>query len=146
LRLGPTSLGTSSCAGIKRCSDIRIATLSQRTALTTSLLPPGSELPRVAMAEFRLTDRARADLIETYDVTERKFGAYQADAYYAGLIRSFGLLADFPRIGQAVDELAIGYRRFRFQSHLIFYTIQPDHVEIRAVVHSAQDIRPQLFD
>jgi toxin ParE1/3/4 len=110
------------------------------------LLPPGSELPRVAMAEFRLTDRARADLIETYDVTERKFGAYQADAYYAGLIRSFGLLADFPRIGQAVDELAMGCRRFRFQSHLVFYTIQPDHVEIRAVVHSAQDIRPQLFD
>jgi toxin ParE1/3/4 len=48
------------------------------------------------MADFRLTDRARADLIETYDFTERKFGAYQADAYYAGLIRSFGLLADFP--------------------------------------------------
>jgi toxin ParE1/3/4 len=45
-----------------------------------------------------------------------------------------------------VDELASGYRRFRFQSHLIFYTVQPDHVEIRAIVHGAQDIRPQLFD
>jgi toxin ParE1/3/4 len=109
------------------------------------LPPPGSELPRVAMAEYRLTDRARADLIDIYDFTESKFGAYQADAYYAGLVRSFGLLADFPRIGQQVDELALGYRRFRFQSHLIFYTAQPDHVEIRAIIHSAQDIRPQLF-
>jgi toxin ParE1/3/4 len=92
------------------------------------------------MAEYRLTDRARADLIDIYDFTESKFGAYQAEAYYAGLIRSFGLLADFPLIGQTVGELAAGYRRFRFQSHQIFYTVQPDHVEIRAVVHSAQDI------
>ena len=98
------------------------------------------------MAEYRLANRARADLIDIYDFTESKFGAYQADAYYAGLIRSFELLADFPLIGQSVDELAVGYRRFRFQSHLIFYTVQPDHVEIRAVVHSAQDIRPRLFD
>jgi toxin ParE1/3/4 len=69
------------------------------------------------MAEYRLTDRARADLIDIYDFTESKFGAYQADAYYAGPIRSCGLLADFPRIGQPVDELALGYRSFRFQSH-----------------------------
>jgi toxin ParE1/3/4 len=98
------------------------------------------------MAEYRLTDRARGDLIDIYDFTEDRFGAYQADAYYAGLIRTFGLLADFPRIGQPVDELAAGYRRFRFQSHLIFYTGQADCVEIRAIVHAAQDIRPRLFD
>ena len=89
---------------------------------------------------------ARTDLIEIYDFTEGKFGTYQADAYYAGLIRSLGLLADFPLIGQTVDDLAAGYRRFRFQSHLIFYTVRPDHVEIRAVVHGSQDIRPQLFE
>ena len=83
------------------------------------------------MAEYRPTDRARA---------------YQAEAYHAGLVRSFGLLADFPLIGQTVDELAAGYRRFRFQSHLIFYTVQNNLIEIRAIVHAAHDIRPQLFD
>ena len=98
------------------------------------------------MAEYRISDRARADLIDIYDFTESKFGAYQADAYYAGLVRSFGLLADFPLIGQNVDELAARYRRFRFQSHLIFYTVQRNYIEIRAVIHGAQDIRPQLFE
>jgi toxin ParE1/3/4 len=98
------------------------------------------------MAEYKLAQRARADLIDIYDFTEGRFGAYQAEAYHAGLVRSFGLLADFPLIGQPIDEVAAGHRRFRFQSHLIFYTVQPDYVEIRAVVHAAQDIRPQLFD
>jgi toxin ParE1/3/4 len=98
------------------------------------------------MAEYRLTERARVDLIDIYDFTESRFGAYQAEAYYAGLIRSLGLLADFPLIGQTADNLPTGYRRFRFQSHLIFYTVQPDHVEIRAVLHGSQDIRPHLFE
>lgn len=86
---------------------------SPRINPTTFWPPLGNELPLGVMAEYRLTERARADLIGIYDFT---------------------------------DELAAGYRRLRFQSHLIFYTVQIDGVEIRAVVHAAQDIRPQLFD
>src|SRR5271170_7467924 len=85
------------------------------------------------MPSFRLSDRARADLVDIYDFTEINFGAYQADAYHAGLERTFGLLADFPRIGQPADELRASYRRFRFQSHYVFYTDEGDHVVIRAV-------------
>src|ERR1700761_8753758 len=98
------------------------------------------------MAEYRLSIRARSQLLDIYEFTAATFGSYQAEAYHAGLDRSFGLLADFPRIGQAVDELASGLRRFRFQSHNIFYTEEPSHVLIRAIYHSAQDIKPQLFD
>jgi toxin ParE1/3/4 len=98
------------------------------------------------MAEYRLSVRARSQLLHIYEFTAATFGAYQAEAYHTGLERSFSLLADFPRIGQAVDELAPGHRRFRFQSHIIFYTEELTHVLIRAIYHSAQDIRPQLFD
>jgi toxin ParE1/3/4 len=98
------------------------------------------------VADYRLSERARANLTDIYEFTARTFGAYQADAYHSGLERTFGLLGDFPLIGTAVDELAPGYRRFRFQSHLIFYTTEPNHVVIRAVLHGAMDIRPQLFE
>jgi toxin ParE1/3/4 len=54
------------------------------------------------VASYRITIRARDQL------TESQFGAYQADAYAAGLIRTFGLLADFPAIGQAADDLREG--------------------------------------
>jgi toxin ParE1/3/4 len=100
----------------------------------------------VAVPSFRPSARARADLIDIYDFTEAGFGAHQADAYHAGRERTFGLLADFPRIGRAADELRSGYRRFRFQSHFVFYTAEADGVLIRAVLHAAKDIRPQLFD
>ncbi len=94
------------------------------------------------MADFRVSVRARLQLLEIYEFTAATFGPYQAEAYHAGLERTFGLLADFPRIGQSVDELAPRHRRFHFQSH----TEEPAYVLIRAIYHRAQDIRPQLFD
>lgn len=71
------------------------------------------------MARFRLSTRAESELIAIYDDSEARFGRYQAEAYLAGLERTFGLLADFPGIGQKADELRAGFRRFRFQSHLV---------------------------
>jgi toxin ParE1/3/4 len=97
------------------------------------------------VARYRISNRARSDLLDIFRFTEGRFGSYQADAYYAGLIRTFGLLADFPEIGPRADNLAIGFRRFRFQAHIIIYTTDPDYVDIRAVLHHSRDIRPELF-
>lgn len=97
------------------------------------------------MADYRISVRARADLFNIYEFTEARFGAYQAEAYHAGLERSFGLLADFPRIGLPAYEFAPALRRFRFQSHSIFYVEEFDHVLIRTLIHTSQKLRPQLF-
>jgi toxin ParE1/3/4 len=101
---------------------------------------------RAPVAEYRLTVRAHADVLSIYAFSEERFGRYQAEAYHAGLERTFGLLADFPRIGVAADELVPGYHRFRFQSHYIFYTEESDHVLIRALIHVRQDLRSALFE
>ena len=92
------------------------------------------------MAEYRLTVRAHADVLSIFAFSDEKFGRYQAEAYHAGLERTFGLLADFPGIGVAADEVVPGYRRFRFQSHYIFYSQEPDHVLVRALIHVRQDL------
>ena len=98
------------------------------------------------MPEFRLSVRARNDLLDIYAFTEVTFGRYQGEAYHAGLERTFGLLADFPSIGINSDEIVPGCRRFRFQSHHIFYTEERGHVLIRALIHVRQELRPALFE
>lgn len=98
------------------------------------------------MGEFRLSRKASADLLAIYAFTAERFGLYQAEAYHAGLERIFGLLADFPEIGMNADELVSGHRRFRFQSHYVFYTVESDYVLIRALIHVRQDLRPALFE
>ena len=98
------------------------------------------------MAEARLSQRARDDLLSIYADTYQQFGAYQAEAYFAGLERTFGLLADFPRMGQDASALRSGYRRFRFQAHVVFYSEDVGGVLIHAIVHAARAIRPELLD
>jgi toxin ParE1/3/4 len=99
----------------------------------------------VLVAEYRISDRAKADLLDVYEFTDGKFGRYQAEAYHAGFERTFGLLAEFPGIGLDSSELAGGHRRFRFQSHVNFYTEEPDHILIRALIRVRQNLRPALF-
>jgi toxin ParE1/3/4 len=98
------------------------------------------------VAEFRLSRRAHADLLDIYAFTEATFGSYQAEAYHSGLARTFGLLADFPAIGVSREEILPRLRQFRFQSHLIFYCDEGDHVFIRALIHVRQGLRPSLFE
>ena len=98
------------------------------------------------MGEYRLSDQARKQVRDIGHFTIKRFGLYQAKAYHAGLERTFGLLADFPEMGADVAELLVGARRFRFQSHFIFYTAEPGGVLIRAVIHTAQNLRRSLFE
>ena len=99
-----------------------------------------------ALASFRLSERAKSELLAIYSDSKARFGDYQAEAYLAGLERILGLLADFPRIGQDASVLRSGYRRFRFQAHIVFYSEDTDGVFIRSIVHGARDIRTDLFD
>jgi toxin ParE1/3/4 len=98
------------------------------------------------VAEFRLSVPSANKLIDIYDFTETRFGRYQADAYQAGFERTFGLLADFPKMGTDASELKVGYRRFRFQSHVILYTEEAYGVLIRDIFHNRQDLRKALIE
>ena len=95
---------------------------------------------------FRLSERAKSDLIAIYIDSVARFGNYQAEAYYAGLDRIFGLLADFPLMGQDAGDLRSGYRRFHFQSHIVFYSEGPEGVVIRSILHKSREIRSDLFE
>jgi toxin ParE1/3/4 len=85
-------------------------------------------------------------LLDIYERSYEIFGKYQADAYHAGLESTFQLLAQFPAIGGFADEIRPGYRRHRYQSHYIFYTLASDHIVIRNIIHVARNLRPELFD
>jgi toxin ParE1/3/4 len=98
------------------------------------------------MGKYRLSLQARNQIRDIGRFSKRRFGAYQAKAYHAGLERTFGLLADFPKMGVAADELLSGARRFRFQSHIVFYIEDGDSILIRALFHVAQNLRPDLFE
>jgi toxin ParE1/3/4 len=72
------------------------------------------------MDKYRLSSQAIRQIRDIGVFTANRFGLYQAKAYHAGLERTFGLLADFPKMGASAEEVFREARRFRFQSHEIF--------------------------
>lgn len=98
------------------------------------------------MADYRLSRMAELQLVEIIAYSEQHFGERQADAYLAGFVATFKLLADFPGIGPAAYEMKAGWRRYRYQSHYVFYTDRGNHVLIEAILHIKRNIRSDLFE
>ena len=73
------------------------------------------------MPAFRLTAKARADLLEIGRYTQRTWGRDQRNRYLSHLDEAFHLLAQEPDRGRPCDEIRQGYRKYYVGRHVIFY-------------------------
>jgi toxin ParE1/3/4 len=96
------------------------------------------------MADYRLSIAAEADVEALYQFSQMLFGQRQTDVYMEGLGRAFENLAQTPRIGRSAEDLKPELFRFRYQSHMIFYTIDPDRIVIQRVLHARMDFGSRL--
>ena len=98
---------------------------------------------RLAKPRYRVSGRARQDLIGIGRYTEREWGREQRNHYLGQLDEAFRLIAANPQIGQACDEILAGYRKFSQGSHVIYYR-SAELVEIIRVLHERMDPDTQL--
>ncbi len=87
---------------------------------------------------FRLTSAAETDLIQIYLFGRERFGFQQAEAYYADLKYTFGLLADYPGMGRLRKELNPPMHTHPFRSHLIFYQVEVEELLIVRIRHASE--------
>lgn len=86
------------------------------------------------MAEYKLSNEAKEDLIRIHQFGVIKFGIDQADKYFDSFFECFDLIAQQPFSFEAVDYIKRGYRRCVCGSDSIFYRINEDMVEIMAIL------------
>jgi toxin ParE1/3/4 len=63
------------------------------------------------MAEYRISNQAKEDLIRIHQFGVLKFGETQADKYYNSFFEYFDLIAQRPMTFESVDFIKPGYRR-----------------------------------
>ena len=90
---------------------------------------------------YKLSAEAAADLDAIGDYGIATFGLAQALKYHLALESRFELLGQFPRIGLPTYDLHPGLYRYPYESHTIFFTIEPDHVFIVRVIHAVADFK-----
>jgi toxin ParE1/3/4 len=95
------------------------------------------------MAEYRISNAARDDLIRIHHFGIEKFGIIQADKYFESFFDYFEIIAQRPFSFESVDYIKIGYRRCPCGSDTIYYRIDNNIVEIMAIV-GMQDLKDLL--
>ena len=86
------------------------------------------------MAEYRLANEAKEDLIRIHHYGVEKFGMAQADSYFDSFFHCFDIISQRPFSFESVDYIKKEYRRCVCESDSIFYRINNDIVEIMAII------------
>ena len=92
------------------------------------------------MAEYRLSNAAKEDLIRIHHFGIKNFGVTQADKYFDTFFGYFEIIAERPFAFESVDYIKAGYRRCPCGSDTIYYRINDNMVEIMAIV-GMQDLK-----
>jgi toxin ParE1/3/4 len=85
------------------------------------------------------TPAAKRDLaaITDYIAAENLTAAL---GFYDEIDRLLNMIAQYPEMGEAVDHLSPGLRRFTLGNYLLFYRHVDEEIELIRVLHGARDI------
>jgi toxin ParE1/3/4 len=86
------------------------------------------------MADFRISNTAKEDLIRIHHYGIRKFGIDQADKYFNSFFEYFEIIAQRPYSFESVDFIKKGYRRCVCGVDSIYFRINKDIVEIMTII------------
>ena len=86
------------------------------------------------MANYRLSNEAKQDLIRIHQYGIEKFGMTQADKYFDALFEYFEIITHRPFSFESADYIKKGYRCCLCGSDSIYFKINEDIVEIMAIV------------
>lgn len=87
---------------------------------------------------FRVTAKARLDILGITRYTKRTWGKAASDRYARAIDRRIRWLAEDPRRGQSRDEIAPGYRSYPQGAHLVFFA--GGEMVVIGVPHQAMDL------
>jgi len=97
------------------------------------------------MANYRLSNTAKEDLIRIHHYRIRTFGETQADDYFNFFFEYFDRISKSPYSFESVDYIRIGYRKCVCGSDSIYFNINENDkvVEIIAII-GRQDLKNLL--
>ena len=97
------------------------------------------------MADYVLSERAKSDLREIADYTQKRWSDIQAERYIRMLFSEFSSLADKPLAGRCYDHCRVGLRGLSCGKHVIMYRVlSRSKVRIVRVLHERMDFHRHL--
>ncbi len=92
------------------------------------------------MTGYTLAPRARRDLQQAWTYSRDRWGRRRADIYIRQLTAIIDQIAANPLVGQACEEIRVGYRKHPVGSHMLFYVIRDEAIVVVRVLHQQMDV------
>ena len=86
-----------------------------------------------------ITPAAKTDLKNIYQYGLRQWGQSRSESYLDHIKEQLWALIEQPLIGVDRSELLSGARSLRIESHILFYRVNPETLDIIRVLHERQD-------
>lgn len=98
------------------------------------------------MANFKLTNKAVADLSKIWNYTFEVWSEKQGDKYYKTLISNCQEIANTPDLGKIYDGITSKLFGIKVNRHIIFYRTLEDHIEITRILHERMDLKKRILE
>jgi toxin ParE1/3/4 len=95
---------------------------------------------------YAISKKAVSDLEEIWLYTVEKRSIEQADRYYALILDEIDFICKNVNTGRSMDHVRKGYRASKVKTHLIFYRVTNDVVEIIRILHERMDMDSRLAE
>jgi toxin ParE1/3/4 len=95
---------------------------------------------------FVITKKAVSDLEEIWLYTIEKWSLEQADRYYNLIFDEINFICKNSTAGKSMEHVRKSYRASKVKSHLIFYRVVNDIIEVIRILHERMDIENRLND
>ena len=95
---------------------------------------------------YVISKKAVSDLEEIWLYNVQKWSVDQADRYYKLIFDEINFICKNKNTGKSMEHGRKGYRASKVKSHLIFYRIQNNTVEVIRILHERMDIENRLKD
>ena len=95
---------------------------------------------------FFISKKAVSDLEEMWLYTVEKWSIEQADRYYTLIFDEINYICKNISAGKSMEHVRKGYRASKVKSHLIFYRVINNTIEVIRILHERMDIENILND
>lgn len=96
------------------------------------------------MSRFVLSPRARRDLDDIWAYSAQEWGVDRAERYLRRIAEAVDLIAETPELGRKCDYIREGYRKHPVGSHVLFYRLIEDGVDVVRILHQTRDFDRHL--
>jgi len=94
--------------------------------------------------KYKISQEALFDLNDIWEYTFHKWSKEEADRYFNLIFDEIEYISGNSQLGISYEHIRKNYRASQIKSHLIFYRVEKNNIEIIRILHQRMDLKKRL--